>query len=41
VPIRPIESDLFAGLHTPVEADRLARGVAGEAVYDARVKVSS
>jgi mycothiol S-conjugate amidase len=41
VPIEPIESDLFAGLQTPVEADRLARGVPVEAVYDARVKVSS
>ena len=39
--IEPIESDLFAGLQTPVEADRLARGVPVEAVYDARVKVSS
>ncbi len=41
VPIEPIEADLFAGLNTPVEADRLARGVPRDAVYDGRVRVSS
>jgi mycothiol S-conjugate amidase len=41
VPVEPIESDLFAGIPSPEEGDRIATAGALDVVYDGRVSVAS